>query len=89
MSSAGCHRMLRRSGAKRSKPRLSLNSSSGRTVVTASLESFEEDAAKRAAREAKFNDQLEIDLISAAGQSLDEGKRDRVEQAASEANPAA
>ena len=89
MSSAGCHRTLRRSGTKRSKPRLSLNSSSGRTVVTASLESFEEDAAKRAAREAKFNDQLESDLISGTGQSLCEGRRDRVDQAVGPAHSAA
>jgi hypothetical protein len=59
-----------------------------RTVVNASLESFEEEEAKRAAREAKFNDQLESDLISAAGQSLHEGRRDRVEQAAGSAHSA-
>ena len=70
------------------KASLELKQFEWRTVVNASLESFEEDEAKRAAREAKFNDQLESDLISAAGQSLHEGKRDRVEQAAGSAHSA-
>jgi hypothetical protein len=70
------------------KASLELKQFEWRTVVNASLESFEEDAARRAATEAKFNEQLESDLISAAGQSLHEGKRDRVEQAAGSANSA-
>ena len=53
-----------------------------RKVVDASLESYEEDEARRAAREAKFEAQEQSDLVCAAGASLHEGKRDRVEQAA-------
>ena len=57
------------------KASLELKQFEWRTVVNASLESFEEEEAKRSAREAKFNDQLESDLISGAGQSLSEGRR--------------
>ena len=53
-----------------------------REVVNASLESYKEEEARRAAREAKLEAQEESDLISAAGASLYEGKRDQVEQAA-------
>jgi hypothetical protein len=53
-----------------------------RKVVNASLESYEEDEARRAAREAKLEAQEQSDLVSAAGASIYEGKRDRVEQAA-------
>ena len=59
-----------------------------REVVNASLESFEEEEAKRAAREAKFKAQEDSDLISAAGASLYEGKRDKIEQAATSAHSA-
>ena len=57
-------------------------------IVEESWESFEQEEVKRAATEAKFKDQLESDLISAAGQSLYEGRRDRLEQAAGPAHPA-
>jgi len=57
-------------------------------IVEESWESFEQEEVKRAATEAKFKDQLESDLISAAGQSLYEGRRDRIEQAAGPAHPA-
>ena len=57
-------------------------------VVNASLESYEEDEARRAAREAKLEAQEQSDLISAAGASLYEGKRDRVEKAAASAHKA-
>ena len=59
-----------------------------REVVNASLESYEEEEARRAAREAKLEAQEESDLISAAGASLYEGKRDQVEQAATSAHMA-
>ena len=56
-------------------------------IVEESWENFEQEEEKRAATEAKFEDQLESDLISAAGQSLYEERRDRLEQAAGPAHP--
>jgi hypothetical protein len=70
------------------KASLELKQFEWRKIVEESLESFEQEEVKRAATEAKFNDQLESDLISAAGQSLYEGRRDRIEQAAGPAHPA-
>ena len=57
-------------------------------IVKKSWENFEQEEEKRAATEAKFEDQLESDLVSAAGQSLYEERRDRLEQAAGPAHPA-
>jgi hypothetical protein len=71
------------------KASLELKQFEWRKIVEESRESFEQEAAKRAATEAKFDDQLKSDLISAAGQSLYEGKRDRIEQAAGPAHLAA
>ena len=51
-------------------------------MVEASLWSYEEEEAKRAAREAKLVAQEESDLICATGESLYVEKRDRVESAA-------
>ena len=48
-----------------------------REAIGASLESYDEEEARRAAREAKFEAQEQSDLISASGASLYEGKRER------------
>jgi len=57
-------------------------------IVEESRENFEHEVEKRAAAEAKFDDQLESDLVSAAGQSIYEEKRDRLEQAIGPAHAA-
>ena len=57
-------------------------------IVKESWENFEHEVEKRAAAEAKFDDQLESDLVSAAGQSLYEERRDRLEQAIGPAHAA-
>ena len=57
-------------------------------IVEESRENFEHEVEKRAAAEAKLNDQLESDLVSAAGQSIYEDKRDRLEQAIGPAHAA-
>ena len=51
-------------------------------VLNTSLQSYEEDEAKRAAREAKLKAQEQIDLDNAKGASLYQGKRDNMEQVA-------
>jgi hypothetical protein len=57
-------------------------------IVEESRENFEHEVEKRAAAEAKLNDQLESDLVSAEGQSIYEAKRDILEQAIGPAHAA-
>ena len=57
-------------------------SQQGFEVLNASLQSYEEDEAKRAAREAKLKAQEQLDLDNATGESLYQGKRDNMEQVA-------
>lgn len=57
-------------------------SQQGFEVLNASLQSYEEDEAKRAARDAKLKAQEQLDLDNATGESLYQGKRDKIEQVA-------
>ena len=57
-------------------------------MLNTSLQSYEEDEARRVAREAKLEAQEQSDLDNATGASLHQGKRDRVEKAATSAHMA-
>ena len=55
-------------------------------IVEESLESFEQEELKRTEMEAKFEQQLESDLVCATNQSLSEGRWDRMERVAGPSN---